>query len=103
MAAIKKVKGIIWDNGVIANCRWRGVRLRDVLTHAGVETLSQEGKHVCFASHATPCQDDSYYGGSIPLSRALDPDADVLLALDVRIFHPSGSQQLSNHDLSRFR
>jgi sulfite oxidase len=90
MAAIKKVKGIIWDNGVIANCRWRGVRLRDVLIHAGVDaSLTQdalEGKHVWFASHATPCQDDSYYGGSIPLSRALDPDMDVILAIDVRIY-----------------
>ena len=101
MAQIKKVKGIIWDDGVIANCRWGGVRLREVLMRAGFtsdnprngnggsEQNPYEGLHVLFASHATPCQDDEYYGGSVPLARALDPTADVLLALDVSpIPHP---------------
>ncbi|TDL25781.1 molybdopterin binding oxidoreductase [Rickenella mellea] len=81
MATIKKVKGIIWDNGVIANCRWRGARLRDVLLRAGVN--AQQGGHVCFASHITPCQDDSYYGASIPMEKAMDPEGDVLLAYDM--------------------
>ena len=101
MAQIKKVKGIIWDNGVIANCRWGGVRLREVLMRAGFtsdnpwngnggsEQNPYEGLHVLFASHATPCQDDEYYGGSVPLARALDPTPDVLLALNVSpIPHP---------------
>ncbi|KAH8117832.1 molybdopterin binding oxidoreductase [Phellopilus nigrolimitatus] len=82
MAEIKPVKGITWDNGVIANCRWSGVRLRDVLLRAGVDETMQDG-HVWFASHVSVCQDDPYYGGSIPLRKALDPEGDVLLALDM--------------------
>ena len=111
MAQIKKVKGIIWDDGVIANCRWGGVRLREVLMRAGFtsdnprngnggsEQNPYEGLHVLFASHATPCQDDEYYGGSVPLARALDPTADVLLALDVSpILHlPHHTQPSHTH------
>jgi sulfite oxidase len=81
MSAIKKVHGILWDNGVIANARWGGVRLRDVLNLAGVK--AHEYFHVCIASFATLCQDDEYYGASIPLSKALSPDGDVLLAFEV--------------------
>ncbi|EJD06445.1 molybdopterin binding oxidoreductase [Fomitiporia mediterranea MF3/22] len=85
MGAIKPVKGITWDNGVIANCRWGGIRLRDVLLHAGVdESMAMDDDvHVWFASHVSTCQDDSYYGGSIPLRKALDPEGDVLLAYDM--------------------
>lgn len=87
MAQIKEVKGILWDSGVIANCRWRGIRLRDVLLRAGLAEELQgahnEGYHVWFASHVSMCQDDSYYGGSVPLEKALDPEGDVLLALEV--------------------
>lgn len=82
MAAIKEVKGITWDNGVIANCRWRGVRLRDVLLWAGV--AENQAGHVWFASNVSACQDDSYYGASIPLSKAMDVQGDVLLGFEVR-------------------
>ncbi|KAI5122760.1 hypothetical protein M0805_009842 [Coniferiporia weirii] len=82
MADIKPVKGITWDNGVIANCRWSGVRLRDILLRAGVDAAMQDA-HVWFSSHVSVCQDDPYYGGSIPLDKALDPEGDVLLALDM--------------------
>ena len=76
MAEIKEVRGIIWDSGVIANCRWRGVRLRDVLLRAGIDERAAPA-HVWFASHVSACQDDTYYGGSIPLAKALDPAGDV--------------------------
>ena len=36
----------------------------------------------------TPCQDDKDYGGSIPLSDAMDPEGDVLLAYDVSVAEP---------------
>ena len=87
MGEIKPVRGVTWDCGVIANCRWGGVRLRDILLRAGIDgSQSMEGLHVWFASHVSVCQDDSYYGGSIPLSKAMDPEGDVLLAFDVRKF-----------------
>lgn len=82
MGEIKPVKGIAWDNAVIANCCWRGARLRDILLQAGV--TAGEDLHVWFASEGVSiCQDDSCYGGSIPLERALDPESDILLALKV--------------------
>lgn len=89
MAQIKEVRGILWDNGVIANCRWRGVRLRDILLRAGLaqelQKVQHDNYHVWFASHVSVCQDDMYYGGSVPLAKALDPEGDVILALDVSV------------------
>ena len=84
MGSIKPVHGIPWTDGVVANCRWGGLRLSDLLSSLGVSP--QANLHVCFESHATMCQDDSYYGASIPLAKAVDPAEDVLLAYEVR-FH----------------
>jgi sulfite oxidase len=81
MDAIKKVSGILWDDGVVCNTKWGGVRLRDVLFHAQLNLDST--LHVQFASHVTPCQDDTYYGASIPLAKAMDEHGDVLLAWEV--------------------
>lgn len=80
MGAIKPVSGVGWDSGVIANCRWGGVRLRDVLDHVGIQPGNS---HVCFASYATLCQDDEFYGSSITLERATRLEDDVLLAFEV--------------------
>lgn len=79
MGKIKKVNGVGWNDGVIANCRWGGVRLCDVLKRVQY----QPGTHVCFASYATLCQDDTYYGSSIPLEKAMRMEDDVLLAYEV--------------------
>lgn len=85
MNEVKSVHGILWDDGVICNARWAGIRLRDLLQSFGV--TSDAGRHVCFASHVTLCQDDKDYGGSVPLAAALDPDADMLLAYEVSSRH----------------
>lgn len=80
MSAIKKVYGVGWNAGVIANCKWGGVRLRDVLQHVGVK----DGyAHVCFSSYATLCQDDEYYGASVSIEKAMNMDDDVLLAFEM--------------------
>ncbi|KAF9267649.1 molybdopterin binding oxidoreductase [Marasmius fiardii PR-910] len=84
MGAIKPVHGVNWLDGVLANCTWGGVRLRDVLDHIGLQTgSSNTPRHVCFASYATLCQDDSYYGGSVPLAKAMSLEDDVLLAYEM--------------------
>ena len=83
MDEVKKVKGVLWDDGVIANARWAGVRVRDILEVAGIDLSSLSGWHVCFTSNVTPCQDDRDYGASVPLTTVMDPDGDVLLAYDV--------------------
>ncbi|RMY71293.1 hypothetical protein D0863_05243 [Hortaea werneckii] len=41
---------------------------------------SQATAHVAFACYTAPCEDESWYGASIPLARALREDGEVLLA-----------------------
>lgn len=93
MSTIKPVVGVLWDDGVIANCKWGGARLRDVLAAAGLpEALLQRGSEiettagpsglfVRFNSSVTPTENDTYYGASISLEKALSNDA--LLAYEV--------------------
>ncbi|KAJ2920619.1 hypothetical protein H1R20_g16474, partial [Candolleomyces eurysporus] len=84
MGAIKKVNGVPWKDGVIANCKWGGIRLRDLLLHCGLQDAPENTQlHVCFSSYATLCEDDTYYGASIPLERALDEASDVLIAFEM--------------------
>ncbi|KAK7454549.1 hypothetical protein VKT23_011302 [Stygiomarasmius scandens] len=82
MGAIKPVNGVGWDSGVIANCSWAGARLKDVLEHAEID-VNDPSKHVCFASYATLCQDDEFYGSSVPLDYAKEAENDVLLAYEM--------------------
>lgn len=85
------VEGLMWKDGTIANCRWAGARLKDVILHAGLkvdattdpETGAQP--YATFASHVVPTeQDDRGFGASIELARALDDAGDVLIAYEVR-------------------
>ena len=79
----KEVWGLDWNDGAVMNCCWSGPRLRDVLKLAEITLLDSEEGHVAFASFQTACQDDTYYGSSIPLERAMREDGDVILALQV--------------------
>ncbi|OJD33382.1 sulfite oxidase [Diplodia corticola] len=80
---MKEVSGLDWFDGAVMNCKWRGPRLRDVLLSAGVGFAEAEAQHVAFACHQNPCQEDEWYGASVPLPRAMAEDADVLLALEM--------------------
>jgi sulfite oxidase len=99
MGAIMPVRGVAWKDGVVANTKWTGARLCDVLNYAGV--TPERGGHVCFASHATLCEDDTYFGASIPLAKALSRDGDVLLAYEVRFLKRSTLQNLISQYLYR--
>jgi sulfite oxidase len=81
MAEIKPVNGILWGDGTISNCLWGGALLSDVLRDADPDAVTNA--HVCFASYATLCQDDTYYGGSVPIAHALNPEDDILLAYEM--------------------
>ena len=63
--------------------------MRDVLLAAGLEEHALHNnvipKHVHFANYGGKTQRDEWYGGSIPLERAMDPAMDVILAVKVRI------------------
>jgi sulfite oxidase len=80
---LKEVDGIDWFDGAVMNCKWTGPRVKDILERAETSLTLEEQKkaHVAFACYAKPCQDDTWYGASIPLARAMDPDAEVILAL----------------------
>ncbi|KAF2106541.1 sulfite oxidase [Lophiotrema nucula] len=91
---LKEVSGIDWFDGAVMNCKWTGPLLRDALEKAGLELSSDQydSAHVAFACHQTPCQDDEWYGASIPLSRAMDTKSSVLLALGM-----NGAPLPANH------
>ncbi|KAF4534062.1 sulfite oxidase [Lasiodiplodia theobromae] len=80
---IKEVSGIDWFDGAVMNCKWRGPLLREVLMQAGGTEIEEADAHVAFACHQNPCEDDEWYGASIPLARAMSKDADVLVALEM--------------------
>jgi sulfite oxidase len=91
----RETEGLQWTDGTIANCRWTGVRLSHVLNSTGVITReheeSQTGNprmslYVCFASHVTACEQDEWFGASLPLESVLDEEGDVLLAFEVPVF-----------------
>jgi sulfite oxidase len=80
---LKEVSGIDWFDGAVMNCKWTGPLLHDVLEKAGVDIEKEKwhSTHVAFACHQTATQEDEWYGASIPLSRAMDPDCGIMLAL----------------------
>lgn len=82
---LSEVQGIDWFAGAVMNCTWRGPRLSDVLLRAGLDLNDEEMKtaHVAFACNAVLCQDEDWYGASIPLSRVLREDGEVILALEM--------------------
>lgn len=82
---LKEVSGVDWFDGAVMNCKWTGPRLRDVLQRAVVSLSDDEQKRAfaAFACYASNCQDDTWYGASIELQRALSSDAEVILALEM--------------------
>lgn len=96
----KDVEGIKWGEATIANVRFAGVPLRNVLLAAGLTSKDDRDTirnlHVCFASHVSGCQDDGWYGASIPLEKALDESGDVMVALEVNSLLRIHSLQISD-------
>lgn len=80
---LKEVNGIDWFDGAVMNCKWTGPLLKDALEKAGVDVKQDEWKnaHVAFSCFQTATQEDDFYGASIPLSRAMDANSAILLAL----------------------
>lgn len=67
-----KVPGVQWERGAVGNAEWTGVRLRDVLTKAGVRP---EARHVQLQGADRPVVASvPTFTRSIPLEKALHPD-----------------------------
>lgn len=72
-----------WGSGAVGTARWSGVRLADVLAHAG---LRPGAAHIAFAApdvsqDADPPQP---FGGSIPTGKALSPEVLLAWSMDGR-------------------
>lgn len=79
MQAVRPTSGDPWGAGAIANARWTGVGLADVLSAAGAEM--QASLHVAFEACdevEMPTEGRFRYGASIPMTKAISPE--VLLA-----------------------
>eukprot|EP01083_Nonionella_stella_P307341 1079787_1 len=81
-----KTKGSKWNIGAIGNGKYKGVLLRHVLEHIGVNVseLYANGNndlYVWFLG-ADCAPDGEPYGISIPLYKALDPRGDVMFAFE---------------------
>ena len=63
--------GIQWEHGAVANAKWSGVRLADVLKLAGVDEKATE---IIFDGADVPVGTMPEFQRSIPLSKAMDPD-----------------------------
>lgn len=81
LSKIKPISGVQWGTGAIGNAKWGGIRLAEVLRHAG---LKESARHVSFEGQDRHDVQgaSTLFGGSIPLERAIvdDPLSAVLVA-----------------------
>ena len=84
LAKMKPVKGLSWTGGAIGNAAWTGVRLRDVLVHAGVEDGEEyDVQHVQLEGMDNNHLTGESYGASIPIEKAMDIRGDCILAFEM--------------------
>ena len=79
-----QTRGFSWGAGAVSTSMWTGIRLADLLERAGVVRgdPANARRHVRFTGPPgeLPNGEDGTYGTSIPLLKALDHAADVLVA-----------------------
>ncbi|XP_076631831.1 sulfite oxidase [Colletes latitarsis] len=80
MAQEKQLKGLSWGVGAVGNATWTGARLCDILKD--LEINENDYNHVQFEAYDLD-PSGSPYGASIPISKAMDPRADVILAYEM--------------------
>ena len=84
MNQFKTVRGLQWTQAAMGNATWTGPRLMDVLLDAGLQMAPDEIEEWQILFEGADMDPTSApYGASIPLAKALDPRADVILALEM--------------------
>ena len=74
------VPGVQWGHGAIGNAKWRGVRLRDVLTKAG---LKKDAVEIVLGGADGPVLDKTPdFVKSIPVWKAMDENTLVAFAMN---------------------
>lgn len=114
MNEVKKVEGLCWGRGAVANVSWRGrpacgvvviacslfrfagALLRDVLSKWGVKKGSHEGFHCHFECLAEPCEDATFYGASMPLATAMRVPPCLGTILLAHLAMPAGIQSFQS-------
>ena len=76
-----RVPGVQWAHGAIGNAMWTGVRLRDVLRHAGVRADALE---VVFDGADTGLLSTPDFVKSLPVDRALDENTLIAFEMNGR-------------------
>lgn len=67
-----KTPGVQWERGAVGNARWTGIRLRDVLRHAG---LTARARHLQLQGADRPAAATvPLFVRSLPIEKALHPD-----------------------------
>lgn len=67
-----RVPGVQWERGAVGNARWTGVRLRDILTRAGLQATA---RHLQVQGADRPVLPETpQFVRSIPIEKALHPD-----------------------------
>lgn len=81
---LKKTIGFNWGQSGVSTSVWTGVPMHVFLKQCGITSTSEDRQHLSFKGPdgELPKGDDGSYGTSIPLSMALDPSADVLIAFE---------------------
>ncbi len=65
------VPGVGWERGAVGNAEWTGVRLKDLLEKAGIDS---KAKHVHFlGADLPPHPKTPAFHRSLPIERAMDP------------------------------
>ncbi|KAF8986132.1 hypothetical protein BGZ46_009243 [Entomortierella lignicola] len=87
LAAVKEVKGVIWKSGAVSTATWSGPRLCDIIKDIADIPESELSRmlrdfHVSFEAN-DHVHEDTCYGSSIPLRKAMDPFGDVILAYEM--------------------
>ncbi|KAI0630736.1 hypothetical protein C8Q77DRAFT_1062963 [Trametes polyzona] len=86
---VKRTAGFNWTASGVSTSLWRGVPVRDVLLACGLrDTPAGERWYLNFEGADEPSS--GRYATSIPLTHAMDPTNDVMLAFGMngRVLHP---------------
>lgn len=79
MHEIEPVQGLMWDVNAISTAEWTGVKLKDLLTHCGIDFNDSRIKHIQFEG-LDKDPSGSSYGASVPKEKVFDDTGDVLVA-----------------------
>lgn len=74
-----ELRGVPWTAGAIGTAVWRGIRLRDVIKSAGIDTSKYKHLHV----EALDSDANGPFGTNIPLDKAMSEEGDVILAFEM--------------------